>query len=90
MKLTGTWPRKERLTPMAREHPEGNWVALATDRHRCGQPIRAVSPDFDHITNEARGKTFQRFRSREDGERWLYENRASLDITAWRYTITTL
>jgi len=90
MKLTGTWPRKERLTPMPKEHPEGNWVVLATDRHRCGQPIRAVTKSFQHVLGETPHYPLARFRSREEGERWLYENRASLDITAYRYTVTTL
>lgn len=90
MKLTGTWPKKERLTREPTDHPQGKFVLLATDRHRCGQPIRAVTECGYHLTDEIPGKRFVRFQTREEGEQWKYDNRDNLKMLKYIYTVATL
>lgn len=62
-------------------------VILATDRHRCGQPVRALTECGRHLVDESVNYRFARFKSKEDAESWMDKNRLRLDSKTWRYTI---
>lgn len=66
------------------------YMILATDRHRCGQPVRALTECGQHLTDESSKYRFARFASRQDAEKWMDENRLKLNSKDFVYTITDL
>jgi hypothetical protein len=68
------------------------YLVLATDRHRCGQPLRALTEEGQHLLTETRHTKFVRFETREEAEAWLGKMQPKLvSITSdYVYTITTL
>lgn len=69
---------------------EKKFVVLATDKHRCGQPIRAISENCQHLMSETRSFKFIRFATREEGERWLRQHMLRLRADTYTYTVTDL
>lgn len=50
---------------------EKKFLIIATDRHRCGQPLRALTPDGQHLLAETRHTKFAKFDTRKEAEDWL-------------------
>lgn len=69
---------------------EKPWVILATDRHRTGQDVLAVTEKFKHKFSEAWPDRFVRFATETDAHEWLEENGHLLDGLKYRYTVTDL
>lgn len=69
---------------------EKKFCILATDKHRTGQPIRALTEDGQHLMAESRNFRFVRFATEEEARKWLGRMRLKLRTADFVYTVTDL